>query len=315
MTYDLRPMLATPSNGTRSRRGIEMSTLVGTHAFDEKIDGVRMLAVIENGTVRLVNRNGVDRTAQYPEIDPRDMIDCVLDGEIVAIDCNTTGERSFEATAIRDKQARPSPQHLLTYPAMFIAFDVLYVDGHDVRSMPWHQRRTLMENLLYSSDAVSAGRGKFAQSMCVRPPWASEKFYDDLVADGAEGIIAKDVNARYRPGRQPTWVKFKHTQSITCVAVGYEPGQGARKHFGAMRLALVGPSGPVEVGRVGTGFTDSEITTLKSMLDAGTPFPVEIECLNVTKSGQLRFPVYKGIRGDLTVIDCTLDQLDTIPTC
>jgi bifunctional non-homologous end joining protein LigD len=314
MTFDLRPMLASPTTATTGRRAIDMATLVDTHAFDEKIDGVRALITVHDGSVHITNRNGVDRTNVFPELLPYDMLDCVLDGEIVCTKDDSM-KWSFEATAIRDKQTIPQTHHLASYPAWFMCFDVLYVGNNDVRRLPWKERRQLMERIVNSVTAPTLSDPlHFTPTLLMQPP-NGEAMYEHIVANGGEGVIAKDVNSPYEPGRKKSWLKFKHTQSITCVAVGYEPGNGARTHFGAMHLALVGPNGPVQVGRVGTGFTDTEIADLKARLDRKELFTVEIECLNVTKTGQLRFPVYKGIRTDVSVVDATLDQLDTIPTC
>lgn len=138
-------------------------------------------------------------------------------------------------------------------------------------------------------------------------------YFDQVKAAGMEGVIAKRLNSTYKAGRFSDWLKFKAVRSITAVGIGYEAGTGARAHFGAMFLALIGPDGPVEIGRVGTGFTATEITSLKTEMDAGRPVVVEIECLNKSKDGKLRFPVYKGLRTDQSVADATLAQLDEIP--
>jgi ATP-dependent DNA ligase len=81
-----------------------------------------------------------------------------------------------------------------------------------------------------------------------------------------------------------------------------------------MFLAMLDENGtPVQVGRVGTGFDTAATHECKALLDARTPFLVEIECANVTKTGVLRFPSYKGIRTDLGLTDAALTQLATIP--
>ena len=133
-----------------------------------------------------------------------------------------------------------------------------------------------------------------------------------------EGVIAKDLRAPYMPGkRSPAWIKFKVTHRVSCVPIGYVPGTGSRTDFGAMLLAMLDPAnnGIIPVGRVGTGFREAEIAYLKNRLDQHETFVVEIECLNRTKSGQLRFPVYKGIRTDQTALDATIDQLHALPAC
>jgi len=212
---------------------------------------------------------------------------------------------------MRGKQNNPADiaRAMKMAPVHFVAFDVLHLDGNDIRPQPWFDRRMILDGL-----AALWGDGELK-------PWTTSPWSMDLVTfaaavreQGMEGIIAKRLRSTYRSGRFSDWVKMKNVHSITCVAVGYEPGEGARTHFGAMLLALVGPDGPVPIGRVGTGFTNREIDDLKHDLDKGVMPVVEIEVLNVTRDGNLRMPSYKGRRDpELSYMDARLSQLDDIP--
>jgi bifunctional non-homologous end joining protein LigD len=307
----LRPMLASPTTSTHTRTAVTMETLVDTHAFDVKLDGVRSFCVWNGQTARFFNRNGREQTASYPDLVGAAHLGpmpITLDGEIVAV------SGSFEHVAIRDKQTKQADvlREMLRHPVVYIAFDMLSLGEHDMRADPWIRRRM---NLDVWYDITPYPGSEPAPFQVV--PYARGRdgllLYEAVASLGMEGVIAKNLRSRYQGGRSIAWLKFKTTHRISCIAAGYEPGTGARSHFGAMTLALVAPDGVVECGRVGTGFTASEIDDLKKRLDNGDCFVVEIECLNVTQSGQLRFPVYKGIRSDLSVLDASIDQLNTIP--
>lgn len=297
----MKPMLASPP-----KTAARPHDLRGTHAFDLKLDGVRVLAYCEgNGNVTLMNRSGKDVTHRFPEVEAALSLHIdkatVLDGEVVA------RSGSFQDTALRDKQTKPADviHAMQQFPVTFVAFDVLFYDDADVRSQPWSWRRELLDVLGVTWDTNALSTSVYS---------LDPDFFEQVKAKGLEGVIAKRMTSAYRSGRFPDWTKFKAVRSITCIGVGYEKGTGAREHFGAMMLAVVGNDNDiVSVGKVGTGFTASEITTLKRSFDAGEAVLVEIECLNVSKDGKLRFPVYKGLRTDLSMLDATLSQLDQIP--
>lgn len=294
----IKPMLASPPKGERPEQ------LRGTHAFDTKLDGVRVLLYWDGSVCTLINRSGRDVTHRFPEVEAAAMAlgdPCILDGEVVAM------SGSFQDTARRDKQTQPGDvaRWMQQIPVLFVAFDLIHHQGVDLRSMPFEFRRSALELQQLQGPVLTTS------VLSLQP-----EFFDQVKALGMEGVIAKRLRSTYRAGRFSDWLKFKTVRSITAIGIGYEKGTGAREHFGAMFLALVDDEGkPVEVGRVGTGFTASEITDLKAQLDAGVPVLVEIECLNKSKDGKLRFPVYKGMRGsELSLADAKLSQLNDIPT-
>lgn len=300
MLESIKPMLAATNE-------IPLESLVGTHLFDQKLDGIRALAVVTRDGMTIRNRNGRDITLQYPDLEsylPNCERPFLLDGEIVA------QSGSFQDIQRRDKQRQPAAivAAMNDVPATFVAFDVLFHPEHgDTRHLPFSERRRLLLDL---------GLGN--------PFWDTSlasmdvDFYNKIAAMGGEGVVAKRLSARYSPGRRPDWLKYKNKSTLTCIGVGYEPGKGAREAFGALLLALVDYSLPqprvVSMGRVGSGFTASECVEMKALIDGGRMPLVEIECLGLTRDKALRQPIYKGQRTDLLVTDANLDQLNSIPT-
>ena len=299
MLAPVKPMLASPPKAER------LATLAGTHLFDLKLDGLRAIAYWDGLSLILLNRSMKDITAQFPELEmtaPQLGGPCVLDGEIVA------ASGLFNDVATRGKRTKPGDvaRGVQEFPCVFVAFDALYAFDVDYRNHPFETRRSILNS--------TCDWGGCWQTSVISPDPA---YFEQVKALGLEGIIAKRKRSTYRSGRFSDWIKFKTVRSITAIGVGYDPGEGARAHFGAMHLALLDANGqPVSVGRVGTGFDAREIMALKEQMDAGVPVLCEIECLNVTKDGQLRFPVYKGTRDpELSLADARLSQLDDIPRC
>lgn len=299
----MKPMLASPP-----KKDVDLTIYDGWIA-DHKLDGLRCMVTWDASTRTLVltNRNEVDITRQFPDIEHkltqaliRQPWSVVLDGELVCTD------GLFNSIATRGKQVKPVDiaASMRRLPADFVCFDILQ-NNTDLTRMPLVQRRIHLDALLDSVDrtitkVVTTDDPAMLFLLCKR--------------QGLEGIIAKHPSSKYVFGsRCREWVKVKAVQSITCVAVGYEPGQGARADFGAAYIVVLDGATPVQVGKVGTGFKQADITWLKGELDAGRPTVVEIECLNRSKDNQLRFPVYKGPRTDQSVHDATFAQLDNLP--
>ncbi len=296
----MKPMLAVPNKN-------DDLTVYDGWIADHKLDGLRCMVTwdADARTLVLTNRNEVDITRQFPDIEHkltqaliRQPWSVILDGELVASD------GLFNSIATRGKQVKPADiaSTMRRLPADFVCFDILE-NNRDLRRMPLMQRREHLDHLIEVTGitkVVTTNDPAMLFLLCKR--------------QGLEGIIAKHPGSKYAEGtRCREWVKVKAVQSITCVAVGYEPGEGARAHFGAAHIVVLDGATPVAVGRVGTGFKAADITFLKGELDAGRPTVVEIECLNRSKDNQLRFPVYKGPRPDLSVTDATFAQLDNLP--
>ena len=295
------PMLASPTTGAGNRTPVSIESLAGTHAFDLKLDGIRALAFWNGTSLTLVNRNGVNITAKYPElVAPFEAhftghpgyVPLVIDGEIVADDGR------FETVLTRDKQTSSAAiaAGVAQHPTHFVAFDRPDVDD------TWLERRLVLDNMVLPE--------RWTRSVWSLKP----SFQADVAAQGMEGVIAKRLTSRYRPGRSGDWLKFKNLHRVSCLASGYAAGTGSRTAFGAMFLALIDEHNEVvPCGRVGTGMTGRDLTELKTRLDAREIFVVEIECLGLTSGNVLRMPVYRGIRTDVVPTSCTTAQLATLP--
>lgn len=288
----------------------------GAYAFEVKWDGIRAIAHVQGGRVRLASRNLNDITAQYPELarigDALVGLDAVLDGEIVAFDGR--GVSSFQrlqgrlgVTAPREALARS-----LEIPVVFVAFDILHLDGLDVTGLPYEERRMLLESLGLPNEAIQLSPAVVGEGRSL------------LSLPGLEGVVAKRLGSTYQEGaRSRAWLKIKTQRRQEFVIGGWSPGKGARA--GRLGALLVGvhepqPSGSrlLYAGSVGTGFTDATLDALQARLKplarATSPFagPIdkkdarfvtpnliaEVEFMEWTQDGKLRHPSFKGLRDD-----------------
>lgn len=318
----LDPMLA--ENGTPARA----RTVSDPSWVEVKWDGIRAMGTWADGRMLLHARRGTDITARYPELtaDGAPFLpasDAVVDGEIVAFDAH--GRPSFSLLQNRMHLTRPREieREVVRTPIVYILFDLLRLDGHDLTSMPLHQRRTLLDDLVADLDA----------------PVQVPPVFDDVDAAlaasrqfGLEGVVVKDPASRYRPGlRSPAWLKLKNTRMQEAAIVGIRPGKGDREStLGSLLLAVPEPSGELRyVGRVGTGFTDRILRDLLARLEPlriktapldGVPAPDasdalwvrpelvgEVEFANWTPDGVLRHARWRGLRPDKTPEEIVVD--------
>lgn len=311
MTY--APMLA--SSGPATDEAARHLAQQG-YVFDMKWDGVRAIAVVTDGEVKLLNRKGEDFAYRYPEVCAAlttlsfmHNTDLVLDGEIVIFDPTTgrpqfglTGQRAFGPARARDIEAASKRT-----PGTFVAFDVLACGPDDLRSTPQQARWLVLDMLVPAS-----GNG-VVRSIRSEDGMAMLKIVRE---QRLEGLIAKDPRAGYQAGRRSCWVKMKPTRTCTALVTGFEPGEGKRADtFGALLVSVLSEAGGmVSIGKVGSGFSDVELATMDPFVKAGQEFMVEVEYLDRQPgTGVLRFPVFKGVRWDLTRADCTEAQLPPIP--
>jgi bifunctional non-homologous end joining protein LigD len=280
-------------------------------AYEMKWDGYRAVVGVRDGQIRVASRRGLDVTDRYPELaslaGATGVDDVVLDGELVVLD--DAGRPSFAAI----QQHRD--------PATLMIFDVLRVDGRDVTSLPWRERRRILERLSL--------RGPSWQT-----PAVVEGDADAALATarhlGLEGIVAKRVDSPYRPGRRTTaWSKVKLRKRQELVVGGWLPGEG--RLSGTVGSLLVGyyehPGDEqlVYAGRVGSGLDDALRDALAARLVprptsafAATPRRVtavwvepdvvaEVEFTEWTADGVLRQPVFLGLRTDKDPREVTRD--------
>ncbi|GIG22072.1 hypothetical protein Cch01nite_27960 [Cellulomonas chitinilytica] len=311
----VRPMLATPGELPEDDDG---------WAFEMKWDGVRAVAYVDGGRVRLMSRNDLDVTRSYPEIaglgEQLGSVQAVLDGELVTFD--ERGAPHFGRLQQRMHVQDPAAARRLakTVPVVYLVFDVLHLDGRPTVDLPYDERRALLDGL------GLAGRS-----------WQTPPSFDGPGADvlaasrenGLEGVVAKRRTGRYRPGsRSPDWRKVKHVRMQEVVVVGWRPGKGARAEtLGALVLGVHDGGGVLRpAGSVGTGFTrrmlDELLARLRPLEVAGSPFEErlpgaetrdvhwvrpqvvgEVAFAEWTSDGRLRHPSWRGLRPDKAVTD------------
>lgn len=297
-----KPMLA--SNGDVSE-GYDW-------VYEMKWDGYRGIAMCDGADVRLVSRNGVDLTDDYPDVVETlrdlDFGDTILDGELVAF--GASGAPSFHALQHR------------TSPVSYLVFDVLRLDGTDVTAAPYQSRRHAIESL---------GLGSADEGGVVRVPAAFDGSLTEALTTsrelGLEGVVAKRADSPYRVGkRSAAWVKLKHLLAMEVAVVGWREGSGNRAAtLGALLMGLPdGRGGWRYAGRVGTGFSDRALADLSNRLaslersiptvdvelpearDVHWVKPMivgEVTYSEQTPDGRLRHPVWKGLRNDKSPAD------------
>jgi bifunctional non-homologous end joining protein LigD len=296
--------------------------------FEIKWDGYRAVSFIENGTIRLVSRNQNDLTPRYPELRELPKFvkaqNAILDGEVVVLD--EQGRSSFslmqQRTGIRAHGRQAAPQRDL--PILYYAFDIIYLDGYDLRRVNLEDRKQVLKGILKPGETVRYSEHYPGEQGTALFAVAKEK--------GLEGILAKKRNSCYEEKRSSEWLKIKITQTIDCVIGGYTDPEGTRQYFGSLVLGLYNEKKQlVHVGQAGTGFNQSTLkqihSALKEIESNKNPFfgPVDAkkvhwikpmrvaevqftEWTHETSEGglKLRAPVFLGLREDKNPEECTL---------
>jgi bifunctional non-homologous end joining protein LigD len=269
--------------------------------FERKLDGIRCLAFRRGGEVRLLSRNKLSLNARFPEVasavQAASDVECVVDGEVVAF---SGGKTSFER--LQQRGERP-------VSVFYYIFDLLYVDGHDVRALSTRTRKALLK------DAMTFG-GPLRNTPHRNRD--GEAFYAEACRRGWEGLIAKRVEAPYSGGRSRDWLKFKCSAEQELVIGGFTAPKGTRTELGALLLGYYESGRLRYAGKVGTGFTQETLRRLSSSLAplerSSSPFADEVKERNTTwveprlvaqvgfsewtRDGRLRHPRFLGMRED-----------------
>ena len=282
----IKPMLA-----TRSPAGESLETLLTTlgpdWVFEPKLDGYRCLMHVIEGAMVLRSRTGSDVSSRFVATKaPKTSSSMVVDGELIAFD--DQGRPSFgHLQRTHGRRGDPTPS--------FVAFDLLYHPKLlDIRGEPWTRRRDLLEELA----SVNLTVVPYSESGPV--------MWDAVVAQGMEGALAKNRHAPYQSGRSHDWIKLKRVRTLSAIATGFNTGEGSRAAtFGSLALSLVDDAGDLrQIGDVGGGFTQADLEAIRPL---ELPFVVEVQFLGWTGAA-LRMPVFKGLREDISLTDCTFKQ-------
>ncbi len=310
---DVAPMLAETREEPFSRAG---------WVFEVKLDGYRMRAVKEGGTARLITRNDNDYSAAFPElirpIAALPYSSLLMDGELVILD--EQGRPSFQRLQNRARIGRaPDIRHAsVETPGTVYLFDLIAVEGFDLRSLPLVKRKALLRKVL-----PEAGPLRYSEHF----EKDGEALYDRAVGMGLEGIVAKKADAPYKSGRSDLWQKIRADKTGDFVVVGYTAPKGSRGGFGALHLGGYADGTLVYAGRAGSGFTGQMLKDVGDQLlrleiprpAFGGPVPAEKEShwvkpelvaevryKEVTGDGLLRQPVFLRFRDDKKPAECVI---------
>lgn len=304
----------------------QLATLVdrppaGDWHYEVKFDGYRLLARLDHGQVQLFTRNGHDWTARLPAqaraLSRLPVDEAWLDGEVVVMD--EDGQPDFQALQNAFEVGRSEA-------ALYYLFDLLHLNGSDLRETPLEQRREALAQLLEPLD--EGGLLRYSQSF-TEP---AEAVLDSACRLGLEGLIGKRAGSLYAGRRSSDWIKLKCKRRQEFVIVGYTEPKGSRSHFGALLLALHDAHGELRyAGKVGTGFDQAvlarvhaRLKTLETRQPACTQPPrgaeargvhwlrpealAEVAFAEMTREGIVRQAVFKGLREDKPARAITRDE-------
>jgi bifunctional non-homologous end joining protein LigD len=291
--------------------------------YEIKWDGVRAICYVEDGRLRMITRNGNAMDRQYPELSvlPHHLkaTTAILDGEIAALD--NRGLPSFELLQSRINVAEASAIATLSrnLPVVIFLFDLLYLNGRDLRGEPLIERKRLLKEILEPNDVI-----RYSEHF----PGTGAELLDAAKAQGLEGIIAKRANSFYESRRTSDWVKFKLVTTDEFVLCGMIKGE--REPFGALALGIYDHGKLKWAGNVGTGFDRKKMDAIYARLaplatetcplepEDGLPkkgviwtrpeVVCEVRFSNWTDDGKLRAPVWIGLRPDIDPQECTRDE-------
>jgi bifunctional non-homologous end joining protein LigD len=283
--------------------------------FEIKWDGFRLITEKRNDAVRLWSRNGIDVTKRYQVLVPalrKIEGSCVLDGELCALDIQGRSRFQLLQNAL-NKKAK----------LLYVVFDVLFVEGKDIRDRPLLERKETLRTLLprepllrFSEHVAEFGKREFAKAQRARE----------------EGVIAKRAAGLYYSGKRTReWLKFKAVHEQEVVIVGYTEPRRSRKYFGSLALAVRDKVKKrwVYAGHVGTGFDHAALKSIYEKMQPlrtdKKPFDQKLKDENATtwlipklvgevkftewtSEAEMRHPVFLGLRTDKKALDVVREQ-------
>jgi bifunctional non-homologous end joining protein LigD len=306
MPAALEPMLATLGNSVPSG---------SDWLYEVKWDGYRALCFVEGGKVRMVSRRGTKLDKQFAAVASAlaqsvKADTALIDGEVVALDEN--GNPSFQHLQnLTGFGTKPALKGMAPPNLNFFAFDLLYLNGYDLRKAALIDRRQLLMSILLPSEVV-----RYSEHFIGK----GDELLKAVRAKGLEGIIAKQVQSRYESKRSANWIKIKVTCQQDFVICGYILGE--REPFGALVLGYYNNKKLVYAGNVGSGFTQQ---SLKAMGEKIKPLIIKkpvlsdvpreigevtwlkpelicaVKFTSWTKDDRLRAPVFLGLRTEVAL--------------
>ena len=281
--------------------------------FEDKFDGFRMVSEIRGGKVALYSRNGKILSHSY--IDVAKALegvkgDAVIDGELVAIGKGGVSHFQLLQNALRHEAK-----------LLYCVFDLMFADGEDLRALPLLQRKKRLKAILPGHKLIAFSNHRNG---------SGKKFFAEAERKHLEGIMAKRADSPYASGsRSADWLKVKTAQRQEVVIAGFTAPRRTRPFFGALTLAVRENDKWRYIGHVGTGFSHQTLEELYGRLmklkSAKSPFPAkvkdealttwvrpflvaEVKFAEWTSKGELRQPVYIGLRSDKKAKDVVRER-------
>jgi len=247
----------------------------GKCAVEAKYDGLRMQVHVKDDSVEIYSRKLEKMTHMFPEIVEAAAAlpakSLIFEGEALAYSVRERKYYSFQQT-IQRKRKHNIAQMADELPLRLFAFDVMHIDGNDLTLTPYAERRKLLEKLVRTSKTILP-----SDQIITDSPKKLDEYFQRAIAEGLEGIIAKDLSQPYVAGaRKFAWIKLKKSygelaDSVDAVIVGYYLGKGAREEFkfgGLLAAVKNEETGQLEtIAKIGSGFTEEEMSLLQEMLD------------------------------------------------
>ncbi|WP_239470027.1 DNA ligase D [Archangium violaceum] len=288
--------------------------------FEVKYDGFRALAGLQGGRVALQSRGANDLSLRFPAIaralETLGEHETVVDGEIVALDAH--GRSRFQLLGQGAEER-------------FVIFDLLWLDGEDLRALPLEERRERLERLL--------ARVKPPLALAERVEGSASEALAEARRNEWEGVMAKRVGSPYTPGRSATWLKLKVQANQEVAIVGFTPMANERPELGSLLVAVREGEGWHYAGKVGTGYSAKVRRELLSRLsrDVVKKSPVEdapfvrdalrneearwvkpryvaqVAFTEWTEDGRLRHPSFQGLRSDKRPEECVRERPRSAP--
>ena len=300
----LQPMLATLTNSPFDDPN---------WVFEDKFDGFRMVSEIRGGRVVLYSRNGKIISQSYVEVAKaleRVKADAVIDGELVAIGKDGVSHFQLLQNALRHEAK-----------LLYCAFDLMFADGEDLRALPLLERKKRLKAILPRHKLIAYSNHRKG---------SGTKFFAEAELRHLEGIMAKRADSPYASGRRTAdWLKVKTAQRQEVVIAGFTTPRRTRPFFGALVLAVREDDAWRYIGHVGTGFSHQVLEELHGKLlrlkTAKSPFlgkvknervttwvrpslVAEVKFAEWTSKGELRQPVYLGLRSDKLAKDVVRER-------
>jgi len=272
--------------------------------YEIKFDGYRMISTIQNGNVEMASRNQISFSSKYPQLKnimKKIKHNAVLDGEVVAVD--SSGNPQFQLLQNYQKTGIGN--------IIYYVFDMLWIDGHNIENLPLVERKKLLRKIIPETNEIQYSDHIFRDG---------KQLFEAAQENKLEGIIAKKAESKYYENvRTKNWLKIKTHKRQEAIICGFTEPRGSRKFFGALILGVYENKKLRYIGHTGTGFNEENLKSFHKIfnkyIQVESPFekkpktnmPViwmkpklvcEIKFSNWTEDGNMRQPVFLGLRED-----------------